>query len=163
MSGARQPAGRPRIWLMDADGRKPMPLTPETYEAQYPAWSPDGKTIAFSAVVDGAFRVLAMDPDGRNVRQLTDGPQDNWPSWSPDGRLLIFGRGGGLAIMRSDGSEQRMLTEEVGVPAAWAPGDYIVANCSLRGDSIGVCLVGSDGSLTPLLAGLDAGFPTWKP
>jgi TolB protein len=162
MSG-RTPGDQLRIWLMNADGSEARPLTPATYEAQYPAWSPDGGRIAFSAVIDGGFRLMIMNADGSGIRELTDGPTDNWPSWSPDGSRIVFGRSEGLVVMNADGSDIRTITTELGVPATWAPAETIAANCSLEGQEIAMCIVGQDGTIAPLLAGGDGGFPAWRP
>ena len=37
---------------------------------RFPAWSPDGKQIAFTNDRDGEIEVFVMDADGTNVRQL---------------------------------------------------------------------------------------------
>jgi TolB protein len=62
---------------------------------QQPAWSPDGRRIAFTSTRDHggdgneAWDVYVMDSNGRNVHRLTDdfGP-DMRPGWLPDGRVV---------------------------------------------------------------------------
>jgi dipeptidyl aminopeptidase/acylaminoacyl peptidase len=49
-----------------------------------PAWSPDGKRIAY---VFELVRVYVMDADGRNRIRLIQGKD---PAWSPDGRYVAF-------------------------------------------------------------------------
>ncbi len=66
-------------------------LTTDEHVDDYPAVSPDGKTIVFQSDRDGDFDIYAMDIDGNNVRQLTNNTiLDNVPSWSPDGQQIIF-------------------------------------------------------------------------
>ncbi len=66
-----------------ADGRE-RPLTSEGHNFQ-PAWSPDGRSIAFHRRGDGVWLVSA---EGGTARQLTRfGSQ---PAWSPDGGRLVF-------------------------------------------------------------------------
>jgi Tol biopolymer transport system component len=162
---AASKGGPTQIWVMRSNGTEAKALTPDDYEAQYPAWSPDGSRIAFAVSKDDAFRIYVMKADGSDPKPITDGPMDNWPSWSPDGAHIVFGRGGGLAQMRADGSEIKdLVPEEIGgVPATWAPGSLVAFNCSLGGGRIGICVKGTDGGLTALLLGADAGFPSWKP
>src|SRR4051794_25909044 len=52
-----------------------------------PAWSPDGRMIAFESNLDGDMDVYTINADGTNVRQLThnDTLHDEGPAWSPDG------------------------------------------------------------------------------
>lgn len=56
-----------------------------------PVWSPDSKKIAF-VNRNGKARIWIMDADGKNKRQLTDGPReyDYNPSWSPDGKKIAY-------------------------------------------------------------------------
>ncbi|MBA3673259.1 MAG: PD40 domain-containing protein, partial [Gemmatimonadaceae bacterium] len=55
------------------------------------AWSPSGKTIAFSGQQGGMSNLYLLDIDAGTVRQLTnDRYADIQPAWSPDGRTLAF-------------------------------------------------------------------------
>src|SRR5690349_4443435 len=84
-----------------------------------PAWSPDGRQIAFSDSSDyggpAAYPgdLYVMNADGTNVRKLTASGNTlhgaTWPTWSPDGKKLAFeyrGASGAAAIyvIRSDGT-----------------------------------------------------------
>ncbi|SVC79973.1 uncharacterized protein METZ01_LOCUS332827, partial [marine metagenome] len=54
--------------------------------------------ITFISDRDWNNEIYAMDPNGDNLRRLTNHPAyDGQPSWSPDGRKIVFvtGRGGG--------------------------------------------------------------------
>jgi Tol biopolymer transport system component len=56
-----------------------------------PAYSPDGRTIAFCSERRGKFEIWLMDGDGRGQRQLTRRRYDAlWPDFSPDGRRVAF-------------------------------------------------------------------------
>jgi len=68
--------------------------------------------------------IYTMNPDGSDVRQLTNLGPDNsasWESWSPDGKLLVFSEfpppdfHGQLWVMNADGSNQHLLLAEPGI------------------------------------------------
>jgi TolB protein len=105
--------------LMKADGSQRTTLFQrEGATAFAPAWSPDGKQIAFS--LGTYFRaqgrpraeVALINPDGTGFRSLTpDDANNGFPSWSPDGRRIVFKKDGHLAILTLATSVVTTLTE----------------------------------------------------
>lgn len=98
---------------IESDGT--INLTRNIAEDNMPAWSPDGKKIAFISNRDGAGEVYVMDASGANVIRLTHTPAIEYTAaWSPDGSKLIFDseRDGNreLYVMNADGSNQSRLT-----------------------------------------------------
>lgn len=154
------------LYVMNSDGTNARRITPPGREAQYASWSPSAEKIAFTYVEDGGFDLYTIRPDGSDLRRLTsDGPEgeNNWAMWSPDGAKIAWGRGETLWLMKADGSGQRMVTDAGSVPGAWAPGPFITFQCKTQA-GIGICAVHEDGTgLVPLLGGIDAGFPAWRP
>ncbi|HIC54184.1 MAG TPA: hypothetical protein EYO97_10165, partial [Gemmatimonadetes bacterium] len=60
---------------------------PVTASPTYPAWSPDGASIAFAY----QGRIWLVPVEGGVAHQLTSGPgYHSQPSWSPDGRSIAF-------------------------------------------------------------------------
>jgi eukaryotic-like serine/threonine-protein kinase len=59
---------------------------------QYPAWTPDGKSVAFTSNKTGAMRIFWQAADGSGgLEPLTDTMTVDVPfSWSPDGRTMAF-------------------------------------------------------------------------
>ena len=67
---------------MNADGSGQRWLTLTAW--RIPAWSPDGRRIAFESVRDGNGEVYVMNADGSGQRNLTRSPADEgWFAWSP--------------------------------------------------------------------------------
>jgi Tol biopolymer transport system component len=64
---------------------------PQLGEIMNPAWSPDGRRIAFSAVAGGLSDLYVYDLEQDSLSQITeDAFAELQPSWSPDGRALAF-------------------------------------------------------------------------
>lgn len=81
----------------------------------YPAYSPDGRWIAYMSTADGDFDIYAVSPTTGSRRQLTDTPgRDGTPVWSPDGSQIAFQsfRDGHsqVYVMDADGSNQRNVS-----------------------------------------------------
>jgi dipeptidyl aminopeptidase/acylaminoacyl peptidase len=91
--------GRGRIWLVPTDAatngaeRGVRPLTSPDLSSADPAFSPDGKRLAFTRKVDGGKAQLHVMPlDGGEAQKLTDLPLGVFdPTWLPDGSGIVFG------------------------------------------------------------------------
>ena len=87
-----------------------------TIDDSAPAWSPDGRQIAFESDLDGDKEIYVMNADGSNVRQITHNTLwDEGPAWSPDGTKFVFSSGADdlhldIWTMNVDGSNPRQLT-----------------------------------------------------
>ena len=69
-------------------------------DVQTPAWSPDGRKLAFVSGRDGNAEIYVMNADGSEQENLTRQPaNDSHPSWSPDGRKIAF-------VSRRDGNRR---------------------------------------------------------
>jgi len=168
----RKPADRFfGLYIFAGAGMHPRRITPDEWEAQYPAWSPDGRRIAFTrAAPPNSFDIWVVNDDGSGLRQLTGASgADNYAAWSPDGSEIVYSSDdrperNGLWLMGADGSEQRYLI--AGGEPQWEPGDWIVFDCALHNpEQPGqACVVRPDGSgLAHLPLGREAAFPNWLP
>ena len=81
------------LWRSKLDGSERLQLTYRPRRAALPHWSPDGKTIAFSATTPGRpWKVFVISPDGGAPEPITSAESiENDPTWSPDGTTLAFG------------------------------------------------------------------------
>ncbi len=111
-------AGLAQIYRLTSGGGDPERLTFGEGQATNPAWSPDGKFIAFawtSGFAPGRFNVFLMEVAKQTYTQLTRGAGTNeHPSWAPDGAHIVFDsdRTGSSQIftMLADGTHVRQLT-----------------------------------------------------
>ena len=140
LGGNAPPNGR--LFVSAPDGTGVRDITPAGIEdVQGAAWSPDGRSIAISAIAAGDYdpEIFIAAADGTGLRRVTNNHlSDRNPAWSPDGRRIAFAsaRTGLFQIygMRADGSRQRRLShqnEDCETPA-WSPnGRWIVFSCQL--------------------------------
>lgn len=129
------------IYVIHANGRetngdRPKQLTRPRQGGKSrlsPAWSPDGKHIAFSAGGWDSPRhdIYVMDVNGGNIRRITDHPAgDEHPTWLRDGRGLVFSswrdddNAANLYRVDLDGQNLRLLSDHPWsdrLPHAFAP------------------------------------------
>jgi Tol biopolymer transport system component len=66
---------RPTIYTMNADGSSQRTLTSNDEVDADPAWSPNGRSIAFAGERDGNVELFVMNADGSGKRRLTQSPR----------------------------------------------------------------------------------------
>ena len=132
--------------IMNLDTKAVTTLTSE-YD-NFPLWSPRGDLIMFSRLVDGAYEIYTIKPDGSSIKRLTTTHgNDAHMAWSPDGEYIAFASSrmgfkdevtytdapqpyGELFVMRYDGSRIEQLTDnqwEEGTPAWQSPAPMATA------------------------------------
>ena len=75
------------------------------------ALSPDGRSIAISAIDEGKFRLRIRPLDSLETRLLPGADGARFPFWSPDGRQIGFFADGKLKTILVSGGEPVTLTE----------------------------------------------------
>lgn len=105
-SSASGATGKTQVWMMNANGSGRHAVTPATSFAEQPAigggvawapaWSPDGKRLAYefnggTSPVNPTNEIWVMNADGSHATRLTHNAlEDIQPVWSPDGAWLAF-------------------------------------------------------------------------
>ena len=105
IAASTDPGGaRVELYVINADGSgerrlvetaRVSPTTATQYElSSEPAWSPDGRKIAYVGMADDGNTDVYVGADGLGQQRLTRHPKvDGNPAWSPDGRKIAFTRG----------------------------------------------------------------------
>ncbi len=79
------------LWVADKTGENPKRLTIDEGIESNPVFSPDGKTIAFSAEYQGNTDVYTVPVSGGVPLRLTFHPYADWVrGFSPDGKSVLF-------------------------------------------------------------------------
>lgn len=81
------------LWRSKVDGSERLQLTFPPMRVMLPRWSPDGKRIAFSAIVPGTpWSIYAISSGGGTALRVLPSDQGQLDAdWSPDGNSLVFG------------------------------------------------------------------------
>jgi dipeptidyl aminopeptidase/acylaminoacyl peptidase len=79
------------IWLADAQSGSTRQLTNGRKSSNAPAWSPDGKKLAFGSDRDDKRQIFLIDLGGGEAIKLTSAEESvGGFGWSPDGRSIAF-------------------------------------------------------------------------
>ncbi|MBC7624239.1 MAG: PD40 domain-containing protein [Aeromicrobium sp.] len=117
------------IWLADRSGNNTTRLTTHPADELAPAFSPDGKMIAFSARYDGNTDVYVMPISGGQPKRLTWHPGiDTVNGWSNDGKRVLFassrevanGRSNQLYEVAVDGGFEKKIMEAQAFEGRWS-------------------------------------------
>jgi dipeptidyl aminopeptidase/acylaminoacyl peptidase len=85
--------GVSNIWLVSTAGGAPSQLTQSGHDSS-PAWSPDGKTIAFLSSRSGDSQIYLLSLEGGESHALTKlSTGADLVKWSPDGKTIAFTSG----------------------------------------------------------------------
>jgi Tol biopolymer transport system component len=169
------------IFTIAMDGSDLQRLTDNSQWDVYPAWSPDGKQIAYLSWRDSSLDIYIMQADGSDQKLLFDsGGHDADIHWLGD--RIAFTRDSQIWIMMEDGSGEFQLTDPPGA-GEWGDavlpfGDYdprispdgsrvifsrMVDDRSPHGN-YDLLVVNSDGSNEALLSGsgYTQGLSSWS-
>jgi dipeptidyl aminopeptidase/acylaminoacyl peptidase len=78
------------VWIVSTAGGEPIQVSQGGHDSA-PAWSPDGKTVAFISARDGASQVYLLSMEGGEAKKLTTlSTGADLFHWSPDGKTIAF-------------------------------------------------------------------------
>ncbi len=123
------------IWTAPAENGVPVNLSRTVDVAERtPAWSPDGKWIAFFDDSTGEYELYVMPADGKGPkRQLTTdkGPFKTRISWSPDSKWILFGDKTGTSyLIAAEGGPVKVVDKEAwrgNLDANWSHDSHYIA------------------------------------
>src|SRR3990172_5869414 len=157
------------LWLVGADGQAQL-----LSEQQYPALSPDQQQILHSISFDGEIWLADLATgESRNLTNTPDKIEESFQWWPANPGMIVFSSrpadnlGGHLTTMNVDGTDYRVLDEEIGSISPGAPSPDGGTIALARGGE--PWLYRLDGGLEPIDFGAfglpagKAGFPAWSP
>ena len=175
------------IYLINPNGKQIQQLTEQPKSDTEPAWSPDGKQIAFVSYRDlariprGILRgeIYLMNADGTNPINLTRTIEraDGHSSWSPDGKQIAFTSAellnedtlanSNIFVIDADGGNPRNITNHDALDQTpdWAPDGNRIVFSSSRDGNWEIYVMNTDGTNPINLTNHPAkeGRPDWSP
>ena len=170
--------GREQLFAANADGTGPTQITHDDADHEDPAWSPDGKTVAFVYIKDRLETISLVNTDGSNSQRLTPADQRAiHPNWSPDGGRIAYCTDDDLVPPRKNDSDilvidvasrriTTLITGGVNTYPIWSPDGKMIAFRRMLGEmNSEVFVAKADGSDARNLTNHPAfdGWPAWSP
>lgn len=147
-------------------------LTDSASSSRAPAWSPDGRHIAFESHQNGRWSIQVLTVETGAVERLTDSDTDErYPAWSPDGLRLVsvcYRSGQADLCVRRIGRRDPVTV----IPApgeelwpAWSPDGHEIAFTRQLGSAFDLRITRFDetGSHPAVTVVADARWPRWSP
>ena len=157
-----------RIIVRDLATGKEKALSPEDWpHCSGPAWSPDGKTIAFACRWEAGNAVFVMPADGGTPTKVYDKEGACEPHWSPDGQSIVYETESHICTISPDGTKNRLITYYGGVQhyARYSPDGKNLVFCqgpSERGPWELYVVPSGGGTPRKLTEGASDMHPDWK-
>ena len=143
--------GRYAIFMSNVDGSGRTRITNPALGDRDPAWSPNGRQLAFSrnltddlnASVCCVIRVIGTD--GTGITGVTGSLGGRNPAWSPDGTRIAYDTPAGVFVADVNGTNRIQLTGASGAEPAWSPDGSQIAYIRPLGNGTELAVRPSDG------------------
>ncbi len=146
------PGRRFELIVADADGYNPRTIATSREPLMSPAWSPDGKKLAYVGYERGRSSVYVHTLASGDLRKAVSEKGINGaPAWTPDGSKLVvtlsFETNPDLYLVDLAGGNRKRLTDHYGIDteAAISPDGMQVAFTSDRGGSPQIYIMSING------------------
>ncbi len=146
-------SGSNDIYVMNPDGTDVRQLTFDDDDSRLPAWSQDGREIAYQASVDGIMQIMMVNLAGGQIRQVTSDVCNHFnPVVSDSGRIAYYSDCDGnreIYTMRSDGTGVAQLTATTDVYnwfPFWSPDGSRITFSSNRDGKYQIFVMNLDGT-----------------
>jgi len=145
--------GHKELYVMDYDGQNLRKLTADRSIIMSPAWSPDGRVLAYVSYRDRNPDLFGLDMESGRRWKISGAEGLNIsPAWAPNGRrlALALSKDGGAEIytMTMEGNDLERLTYGIAdnVSPSWSANGREIVFTSGRGGSPQLYIMGVDGT-----------------
>jgi TolB protein len=164
--------GNDELYMMDYDGQNQTRLTFNKTRDYMPAWSADGKKIAFTSYKKvGEAGLYLLDLEAGKITPIATRGTNFSPSFSPDAKKLAFcsttDGNAEIYVANADGKNIKRLTfnEATDTSPSWSPTSREIAFVSDRSGTPQIYLMDAEGSNVRRVSfgGTYHDAPAWSP
>jgi TolB protein len=164
--------GNDELYMMDYDGHNQTRITYNTIKDYMPAWSADGKSVAYTSYRQGRAGLYILNIyEGKQIEVQNRGTNFG-VAFSPDGKKIAFCStleegNSEIYVANSDGSNIKRLTFNKAIDTApsWSPTSREIAFTSDRGGTPQIYIMDAEGSNVRRVSFGGSYFdgPAWSP